>query len=304
MKPTIILPACALLLTGCATTPAAPAAEETVELRFRPEAGATEVHSERIRTIRAGGNEQVQRTTTRYTGTALEVPEGVAYGAENVRVESDYGPPVLHELGAQAAERFQMVVSPDAEIVAFRGLDELQAGLLAWFEEQPQVEGLPPQAREQLRAVIEQVSDPEMLATHAASDFYLEVGAWHGKTLELGRWYQSEDPAHAYAATGRIPCTEGEEEARCVRLELTSAPSEAELAQARQMMAQLFAALPAGAEPGPIEIQDRFELVAEPDGLRPWRMRKVRTMESELTVQGEKQRIEVEDLRTTTFARN
>lgn len=289
-----------LLLAGCATTPKGPPAGDTVELRFTPKPGAAQIEDVEVRTLRTAGKEQVRRTVMHATASVLEVPEGFALVNENVRFESAMPNPLL-DLAAKVAESFRLIVDPQGEIVSIHGLEELQPAMMQWLGGL-RGSAVPPAVLEQMRATIVQITDPELVAERTASDWFVQVGAWNGKTLEIGRTYESPAPvAYRYRAIERVPCTEGATGERCVRLELESQPSPEQLERAEQAMAPLLRMLDPGATHGPVEVNDRVELVVEPETLDAHWMEKRRQIRMSVTAAGQTTEVERDEVDTTTW---
>lgn len=295
-----VLPVAAVLLAGCATTPKAPPAPETVELRFAPKPGSAQIENVDVRTLRVDGREQERRTAMHATATVLEVPEGFALVNENVRFESAAPSPLL-DLAARIAEGFRLVVNREGEIVSFHGLEELQPEIMRWFNGL-KLGPVPPAVLEQMRAAILEASDPQRIADETAADWFEQVGAWNGKTLEIGRTYEAPAPAtYRYRAIERLPCTEGEKEPRCVRLELVSTPSEEARQQAKETLAPLLSAADPNATTGPIEMENRVELVVVPETLDAYRMEERQIVRMTVTSGEKSVQVERDDVETTTW---
>lgn len=301
MIPRLSFGTAALLLAACASAPEArPAPPEMVALRFAPQPGSARIESEEVRTLRVGEREQVRRTRMSATASVLQVPEGYAFVNEDVTFESDTPNP-MHELAAKIAEGYRVVASPEGEIVALHGLEELQSEMLQWFDSQD-FSKAPPQLVEQLRHTVAQLTDPNVLAESSATEWFVQVAAWNGKTLEIGRTYEAEPPAtYTYRALERVPCTPAETAPRCVRLELAAQPSERDRTKAREALTPLLQAVDPNAEMGPIEVEDRVELVVVPETLDAYRMVKRERMRTTVSAAGESARVERDEVRTTTW---
>lgn len=290
----------AFLAAGCATTPSTPAGPpETVELRFAPRPSTSQVDLVKVRTIRAPGSEQVQRTAAHSTQRVLEIPEGFALVDENVRVELSPPNPLIQELIAGIAERVQVIANRDGQLTEIRGLDELQPAMLEWFDSL-ELGNAPPQLIQQLRGVVVQATDEDQMIEQEASNWHSRVGIWNGKVLEIGRTYEVPQDNVTYRVAERIPCFEGEKDLLCVRLQLTHRPSAEELKPARAMAEQLFAAQ------GDIQVLDmtsenRVEVVARPETLEPFSVKKQRLMVTTIEKAGQQSTIERDEVDTISW---
>lgn len=290
----------AFLASGCATTPSTPAGPpETVELRFAPRPSTAQVDMVHVRTVRAGGSEQVQRTTAHSTQRVLEIPEGFAHVDENVRIETNPPDPLIQELMVGIAERVQLIANRDGQLAEIRGLDELQPAMLEWFDSL-EIEGAQPQMMQQLRGVVVHATDEDTMLKKEASDWHARVGIWNGKVLEIGRTYEVQGGNVTYRVAERVPCFEGEKDLGCVRLQLTHRPSAEEMEPARAMMEQVLAAQ------GDIQVlevtsENKVEVVARPETLEPFSLKKQRLTVTTLEEAGERATIEGDDVDMITW---
>jgi hypothetical protein len=161
---------------------------------------------------------------------------------------------------------------------------------------------VPPAVLEQMRNTILQATDPRVIAEKTAADWFQQVGVWNGKTLEIGRTYEGPAPdSYRYRAIERLPCRAGETEDRCVRLELVSRPPEEQLRRAAEAMGPLLRQLGPDTTHGPLEIDDRVELVVEPDTLDAHWMEEKRIVRMSVTSGAETASIERDEVETTTW---
>jgi len=112
------------------------------------------------------------------------------------------------------------------------------------------------------------------------------VGLWSGGDLEVGRVYHARDRMSVDALgnislemlfemklVGRVPCMEGEDAESCVLLELRAAP---EPSQHPRLLAFVSTLFPHPASD--IRIEERIEVIAEPETMRPHRFSATRAV--------------------------
>lgn len=133
-----------------------------------------------------------------YTLTTEALPEGVASagGALRVRitdmaVEVD-GPagrePGLQSLIARAAAAYpDYIVGRGGAIVRIAGVRALRNALFRNLDDQPLA--LTAARRDRVREVLERALDERVLRARLGEQWYAQVGAWAGATLEPGRRY-------------------------------------------------------------------------------------------------------------------
>jgi hypothetical protein len=173
------------------------------------------------------------------------------------------------DVNLRIGEAVIQVVAPDGTFLRAEGLDEALAFL----------PGADDAGREGAR---------KALARLAAEDWELTAGAWQGRRLEegaaVGKQVEGSVPLLPGLVApldvelllqGRVPCEEGEAEARCVQLSYRAEPAASEK---RALLRKMGAALANGMGDSEVPVLQDFSasrsatLVAEPDTLVPHRL--------------------------------
>ncbi|HEU0012915.1 MAG TPA: hypothetical protein VFQ45_04490 [Longimicrobium sp.] len=309
--------AAALLLAAAPVraqdTIAAPA--DTVRLRFGWQPGMTmRMEAEKLRTREsANGPTTVRMASTAWTSVAPH-PRGLLVRTDSMRwdeLPDALGPvgEMLRSLGSSAADP-ATIVTADGEFVGLNDPAALRAEveralepMLAEFE--AEVPGI--------RQMMQGMMSEEALATAAADEWGAMVAFWADADLELGTVYALDDTIQApglgvpipmtleFGAMERVPCTEEETQARCVRLELNSIPDQEALLQAvAQLMGALGPEIQAEMEAlkGQLSVETLTTLVTDPATLRPYSLEIVKQSTAE--VEGE-ERVVQSDIERTRF---
>ncbi|HZZ86592.1 MAG TPA: hypothetical protein VFE30_18845 [Anaeromyxobacteraceae bacterium] len=124
----------------------------------------------------------------------------------------------------------------------------------------------------------------ESIRRQVRDDWEQTVGAWRGRRLSAGQVVKAEQEGALallpsvvgtmeveYLFRGRVPCEEGQAEARCVELARSVRPAKK---SAREILAQVAAGLPAqqASTLRAVEASSETVLVTEPDTLVPHRL--------------------------------
>ncbi len=209
-----------------------------------------------------------------------------------------------------------IVLGPKGELKRIEGVDQVVQEMAREAESQ----GLPPEQQAQITGL---VRDAMEQATRTRWEVL--VGKWSGLTLKPGerleRKSQTTVPLFgSKAATvehvslkGRVPCTEGAAEKRCVLLVLESSVDPQGLDQATDAMLGKVKAfmkanmgVPDEAIPEmtvmKLRVDSTLEFVAEPDTLVPHRQRTVTNSQMALQeAEGELKHFEIQNERVESF---
>jgi hypothetical protein len=270
MRSSLVRGCVLLFLCACAGAPPAANKPEEVALRFDWGDGlAAHVTSD------FGGK---RPTTTSYDLKAEP------HGDELVLVTSGFetNGTSTEEAAARAASLARIVVGRDGSFRRLEGVEASVAELL------PALPGIDEKAKAQLSAQVEKV-----LQQGAQREWSALAGFWNGKSLEIGRTYERIgkgpialaggaifDISQSYVLTGRVPCSQGEQENRCVELRLTEKPTALSLTQITEAVNRGLSEQ-AGTEIASViidKIEDSTVLVTEPQTLKPHMLRMTNTL--------------------------
>ena len=293
--------AAALLLSLRAPLGAQPA--DTVSLRFGWPVGMTaRVEQDWSRVQSAPARHDSTHVRSAYRLRVVAHPRGRLVQTDSFRILAvgNAAGPVTSGPEGQDPQQFlarlgsflpSYVVSEEGEFIAIEGMDRMRAALDSLFAPmRATLDSAPPQ----LKAILANATSPEALTASAAQEWNLVAGTWVGADWELGEVYglSSEEPIpflpgrtvpmnYEFSAAERVACTAGEQEARCVRLEMRSAPDSAAL---QALLKDLLGTL-MPAQRGAIEAlrnmrtENALTVIADPRTLKPYATELVKFVE-------------------------
>jgi hypothetical protein len=239
----------------------------------------TRSRSESDTTARRDGDDWVLSATVR-DAPRLE-STGAAPGAEALQ----------EVLGSIATALPDVVVGADGSFKSLRNLDRFREALARELDRlaaRAVPAGKPAPDAQALAAAKAALLNPDLLASHVAGQWNLEVGAWIGGEFDHGDWYEAtfEEPLPGFSEkplsmTWRfkiarwLPCDPGSEP-RCVEVLLRIQPDPQQIQDAiavfvsRMMPAADRQRVEQAMREVSFRLEMRYRLVTEPDTLRPW----------------------------------
>jgi hypothetical protein len=219
-------------------------------------------------------------------------------------VEIVEGAEGMLELAAAAGEAVSMVVSPEGEIVRFEGIDKV-ASMPERIAKETGREIAP-----EMEAALAPLSDPAIVEASMIEEWSLFVGAWVGAAGEIGDVFEStndtpvegeeEGVSFRWSIAGKTPCTPQEQALRCVRLETVSIPDTETVSQVlRQMFRPIFE--PHGIEFSFKSFETQAVLVADPDGLIPYRFERQQVAIVQAHIDGQTADAIIDEVRIRTY---
>ena len=234
---------------------------------------------------------QTQVTRVHSSLVVQQVADGLALTSPEVELEVEGGVqvPAMKEL-AVAAAKAHLVVDKDGKPVRVAGAEALKQALDRFFEATP----LPTAAAEQLKASMSM----QAIEAKELDSWNQLVGFWNGSELELGATYElpptpttspsgvTFEMSMRYGAKEWVPCTEGAQASRCVRLEAVSTPEpkglEAAVSAFMGPLLETFRAQGIEVSASGISMSNTFTVIAEPDTLVPHRFERSRILKLNL----------------------
>ncbi|HEU4531989.1 MAG TPA: hypothetical protein VFR59_12425 [Steroidobacteraceae bacterium] len=139
------------------------------------------------------------------------------------------------------------------------------------------------------RRWIEQITSREVLSLQARQHWNAIVGDWAGKEVELGDTLRQDSveavalpslgdssirTRHEISALERLPCHERMVDEQCVKIRRVSRPDAGDLERAYARLRKTFPQMAKNAGgSGKMDVVTTLELIADPDTLRPYRLR-------------------------------
>jgi hypothetical protein len=293
MNPTRL--AVALALAATAPLAAQEGSGETIPLRFGWEPGMqAEIDYEQVRVRRMGSESDSARLAATYRMDVSAHAGGLAIDYSGMRWTA-LAPPIprtgrFYEAQARVrGARPRSVVSRAGAFLRAEGEEQVAARTRPALE--PLLAGVDASMRESARALLAAALQPGVLRHAARDEWNVMVGLWAGKELEVGEPYTMENesrspvfenvtiPIHVtLRIVGRTRCTPQDAEARCVEMELVSAPDQEMMARAHNDLLQR-SGVPAEqvqATFSELNIQSSVRLHADPRTLRLYYVQIVR----------------------------
>jgi len=288
--------AVALALAATAPLAAQQGSGETIPLRFGWEPGMqAEIDYEQVRVRRMGSESDSARLAATYRMDVSAHAGGLAIDYSGMRWTA-LPPPIrgtgrFYEAQARVTRaRPRSVVSRAGAFLRVEGEEQVAAQTSAALE--PLLAGVDASMRESARAILAARLQPGALRHAAHDEWNAIVGMWAGKELEIGEPYRMENasrspmlgnvtiPIHVtLRIVGRTRCTPQDAEARCVEMELTSAPDQEMMARAHNDLLQR-SGVPAEqvqATFSELNVQSSVRIHADPRTLRLYYVQMVRT---------------------------
>jgi hypothetical protein len=289
--------AVALALAATAPLAAQEGRGEAIPLRFGWEPGMqAEIDFEHVRVRSMGSESASARLTATYRMDVSAHAGGLAIDYSGIRWTTlpppNPGTGRYYEVQARVSggARPRSVVSRAGAFLRVEGEAQVAAQTRAALE--PLLSRVDASMRESARAMLAARLQPGALGHAAADEWNAMVGLWAGKELEMGKPYTMENasrspvfenvtiPIHVtLRIVGRTRCTPQDAEARCVEMELSSAPDQEMMTRAHNDLLQR-SGVPAEqvqATFAQLNIQSSVRIHADPRTLRPYYVQMVRT---------------------------
>lgn len=309
--------AASAFLVSCSCAPSVPAqlpldtTPEKISLHFGWPAGwDVPVEEVKERTMEAKGHRRTTTLKTRWRMTTETGDGGLVLRSHDAEVlnADEFDPQVLaiFQLSLAAAEETTALISSQGEFLLAGGLERLASLPDRWME-RSQKELSPG-----VRAVLPSLFDPVTVAATVEDDWNHFIGAWMEPGTEIGDKHaytvkganlmtgEGVDLYFEWTVAGRTPCTAQQKVLRCVRIETVSRPDQEAVAQ---LVAKEFGKLQEGQgldfSAGHYEV--RAALVADPDGLIPYRYERQRVMVAQTSIEGEDVTFTRNEIMTRTY---
>lgn len=174
-----------------------------------------------------------------------------------------------------------------------------------------------PEAVQQAMQVVDAMTTEAVLASKAAEEWNVIVGAWAGGELEVGAEYvfSSKEPVamfpgeeilmnYTFSANGFAPCRRGGEELRCVELEMRSTADPEDTGRMIEGFLSKFAGEALQATPvfTSLEVENVISVLTEPATLVPHSSLTTKTIRGTLSIGGEEDHIEQVETREDRYA--
>jgi hypothetical protein len=173
-------------------------------------------------------------------------------------------------------------VAPNGDFLGLLDFERLRSfSERSYFE---QNEKLPPEkrlSRQQAEEAMKSTSSREVLQVAPARTWGALVQMWAGVTMTEGKPLKSEASVtvpvinapltvhSVFELVRREPCASGEREKACVRLRATSKPDPFQVADASRKLKESRGGAAESLAANAMQVEDRYELLTEPETLRP-----------------------------------
>jgi hypothetical protein len=162
---------------------------------------------------------------------------------------------------------------------------------------------LTPDARIQFSQMFAQMTDEEVLQNGAVEQWHRDVGFWSGAGLDVGDWYEMDYTNRVsilgnrplamkknFSVVERVPCSDGDGAADCVRIEMTSVAGTDELEQAfAEFIQKIAEQTKTDPEIEKLSFEQSTVVITEPATLRPHKIETHNSSTILMSVAGRKQ---------------
>lgn len=276
------------LLGACASAPIVPQErEDVVDLRFQWEPGATaSVRSLRTTTDISPRGHYQDQVRSRYRLSSEREGERTRLVWEDLQIDllpSRWIPRTVEMVALEIGKADFLVT----DVGTFAEVEEpvaAQARVAKWAAEAAMEDA---SARRVHARVVELFSE-EAIITRTEGFWDELVGIWSGGKMEVGQRYEARDEIAVdglggvplemvveFVFHGWVPCAPNERELACVRLTSLATPAPEQRPLLMHMTSMIFD----GDTERETRVEQGVELITEPEGLRPRRVRVHRAVE-------------------------
>jgi hypothetical protein len=173
-------------------------------------------------------------------------------------------------------------IAANGDFIGHHDLAKLQSFTERSYAEQN--ERLPPEKRatsQDAQLAVKSRSSPEVLQLEASRTWGALVGMWAGITMTEGKPLASDSSVtipvvdvpltvqSTFELVRREACANGERQKACVRLRATSRPDPTQLAVAQRKLKESMGGRSEPLSMNGLQVEDRYELLTEPETLKP-----------------------------------